>query len=75
MSPTCITRCRRANRPSLSEGLFLETSRWKIVIGFLAFAAVALFVLSKSGDIDMSGEKQGIEAGPAATVSAPVSIK
>jgi len=39
---------------------------WKIVIGFLVFAAVALFVLSKGGDIDMSGEKHGVEAGPAA---------
>lgn len=48
---------------------------WKIVIGFLAFAAVALFVLSKGGDIDMSGEKHSIEAGPATTVSAPASIK
>ncbi|WP_204250033.1 hypothetical protein [Rhodoferax koreensis] len=44
---------------------------WKIVIGFLAFAAVALFVLSKGGDIDMSGEKHGIDAGPTAASSAP----
>ncbi len=44
---------------------------WKIVIGFLVFAGVALFVLSKGGDIDMSGEKHGIEAGPATSASSP----
>ena len=44
---------------------------WKIIVGFLVFAGVALFVLSKGGDIDMSGEKHGIEAGPAAGASAP----
>jgi hypothetical protein len=32
---------------------------WKILVGFAIFAALALFVLSKSGDIDMSGEKHG----------------
>ena len=31
----------------------------KIVIGFVLFAALALFVLSRGGDIDMSGEKHG----------------
>ena len=35
---------------------------WKILVGFAIFAALALFILSKSGDIDMSGEKHG--AGP-----------
>lgn len=31
---------------------------WKIVVGFIAFAALALFVISKGGDsVDMSGEK------------------
>ena len=44
---------------------------WKIIVGFLVFAGVALFVLSKGGDIDMSGEKHGIETGPAAGASAP----
>jgi hypothetical protein len=44
---------------------------WKIVVGFLAFAAIALFVLSRGGDIDMSGEKHGIETGPAPATSAP----
>ena len=35
---------------------------WKIVVGFLVFAGLALFILSKGGDIDMSGEKHGAEA-------------
>jgi hypothetical protein len=35
---------------------------WKIIIGFIVFAAIALFVLMKGGDIDMSGEKHGTEA-------------
>lgn len=40
---------------------------WKIALGFIAFAAVVLYVLSKSGgDIDMGGEKHGIEVPPAA---------
>lgn len=32
---------------------------WKIVVGFILFAALALYVLSKGGDIDMGGEKHG----------------
>ena len=40
---------------------------WKIVLGFIAFAALALFILAKSGgDIDMSGEKHGGDAHPPA---------
>jgi len=36
---------------------------WKIVLAFIAFAALAMFVLMKSGgDIDMGGEKHGIDA-------------
>ena len=31
---------------------------WKLAVGFVAFAAVALFVISKSGNVDMGGEKQ-----------------
>lgn len=43
----------------------------KIFIGFLVFAALALFILSKGGDIDMSGEKHGVESHePAAPASA-----
>lgn len=32
---------------------------WKIAVGFALFAGLALYVLSKGGDIDMSGEKHG----------------
>ena len=35
---------------------------WKIALGFIVFAGLALFVLSKGGDIDMGGEKHGAEA-------------
>jgi hypothetical protein len=36
---------------------------WKIALGFVAFAALALFVIFKAGDkVDMSGEKHGAEA-------------
>jgi hypothetical protein len=52
---------------------------WKIAVAFIAFAGLALFILSKGGDIDMSGEKHGADdshaAAPAAAapaVSAPV---
>jgi hypothetical protein len=33
---------------------------WKIVVGFVVFAGLALYMLSKGGDIDMSGEKHGV---------------
>jgi hypothetical protein len=35
---------------------------WKIFVAFAVFAALALWLLSKGGDIDMSGEKHGVEA-------------
>jgi hypothetical protein len=46
---------------------------WKIVVGFAVFAGLALFILSKGGDIDMSGEKHGAEAthAPDPAASAP----
>lgn len=35
---------------------------WKIVVGFILFAALSLFVIIKGGDnLDMSGEKHGTE--------------
>ncbi|MDO9313758.1 MAG: hypothetical protein Q7T97_04325 [Burkholderiaceae bacterium] len=34
---------------------------WKLAIGFVLFAALAIFILMKGGDIDMSGEKHGID--------------
>jgi hypothetical protein len=39
---------------------------WKLLVAFAVFAALALFILSKGGDIDMSGEKHGIDAHPPA---------
>ena len=32
---------------------------WKLVLGFIVFAGLALFVLNKGGDIDLGGEKHG----------------
>ncbi|MBI5256840.1 MAG: hypothetical protein HY855_10105 [Burkholderiales bacterium] len=35
---------------------------WKLLVAFIVFAAVALFVLKKvGGNVDMGGEKHGIE--------------
>ena len=35
---------------------------WKIVVGFVLFAALSLFVIMKGGDnLDMGGEKHGVE--------------
>jgi len=46
----------------------------KLFIGFLVFAALALFILSRGGDIDMSGEKHGIESHePAASAAGAAS--
>ena len=43
----------------------------KLLIAFIAFAALALFILSRGGDIDMSGEKHGAEShAPAASAPA-----
>ncbi|TDM09959.1 MAG: hypothetical protein C4K60_10125 [Ideonella sp. MAG2] len=54
---------------------------WKIVVGFVLFAAVALWVINKGGDsLDMSGEKHDVGGGgshaaePAATPTAPASV-
>ena len=47
---------------------------WKIVVGFIVFAGLALFVISQGGDsLDMSGEKHGAEAvhSPAPAPAAP----
>lgn len=35
---------------------------WKLIVGFVALAAVTMWLLSKGGDIDMGGEKHGAEA-------------
>ncbi|MCF8203854.1 MAG: hypothetical protein K9J82_02180 [Methylotenera sp.] len=45
---------------------------WKLVVGFIAFAALALFILSKSGgNIDLTGEKHDVGGGHDAAASAP----
>ena len=44
---------------------------WKLLVGFIIFAAVALFVLKKAGgNVDMGGEKHGVEATQAAEPAA-----
>ncbi|SEA91666.1 MULTISPECIES: hypothetical protein [Acidovorax] len=48
---------------------------WKIVVGFVLFAALSLFVIMKAGDkVDMSGEKHGADSlsAPETPASAPV---
>ena len=46
---------------------------WKIAVGFVLFAGLALFVLSRGGDIDMGGEKHGdmSHTAPPAAAAAP----
>lgn len=47
---------------------------WKIIIGFIIFAVLAMFVIMKGGDsLDMGGEKHGADAvhAPEAPASAP----
>jgi hypothetical protein len=57
-----------------SGSLFSEgNTMWKIAVGFAVFAGLALFVLSKGGDIDMSGEKHGSEATHSEAPAAPAS--
>lgn len=35
---------------------------WKLALGFIAFAALSLFVLMQGGEsLDMGGEKHGVE--------------
>ncbi|MEW6706600.1 MAG: hypothetical protein AB1430_17260 [Pseudomonadota bacterium] len=45
---------------------------WKLLLGFVVFAALAMWMLSKGGAIDMGGEKHGIEVheAPASAASA-----
>ncbi len=45
---------------------------WKIAVGFVIFAGMALYVISKGGDsLDMSGEKHGADAVHAPAPAAP----
>jgi hypothetical protein len=34
---------------------------WKLAVGFVIFAALALWMLSKGVDIDLGGEKHGAD--------------
>jgi hypothetical protein len=47
-------------RQHLPGAFFWRKKMWKIVVGFVVFAGLALYMLSKGGDIDMSGEKHGV---------------
>ena len=42
---------------------------WKIIVPVVIVIGLALWLLSKGGDIDMSGEKHGIEVSPAASAA------
>ena len=49
---------------------------WKILVGFVIFAALALYILTKSGgNVDLGGEKHDVGAGaahePVASAPAP----
>jgi hypothetical protein len=50
---------------------------WKLVVGFVLFAALSLFVIMKAGDkVDMSGETHSGDMGshaPAGPASLPAS--
>jgi len=48
------------------------TIMWKLLAGFAVFAALAIYVMSKGGDIDMGGEKHDVAA-HAEAASAPAS--
>jgi hypothetical protein len=59
--------------PQLKK-LYWRKPMWKLVVGFIVFAGLALYVISKGGDsLDMSGEKHGAEAvhSPAPAPAAP----
>lgn len=45
---------------------------WKLVLGFVLFAALAMFMLKNAGgDVDMGGEKHGIDSHPATVAPTP----
>jgi hypothetical protein len=55
-----------------SQPQLLDFNMIKLLIGFIILAGAALYLMSKGGNIDMGGEKHGIEADhPAAAASAP----
>ena len=45
---------------------------WKIAVGFVAFAALALFIIMQAGDkVDMRGESAAHETSEQAAPAAP----
>jgi hypothetical protein len=61
------------NKPDkpIPEG---DIDMWKIVVGFVLFAALSMWVIIKAGDkADMGGEKHGADAvhAPEVAASAP----
>ena len=44
----------------MARAFFLRVNMWKLAIGFVVFAGLALYLLMKGGDIDMGGEKHGL---------------
>lgn len=44
---------------------------WKLAVGFVILAVLTVWLLSKGGDVDMSGEKHGIDTDHPAAASAP----
>jgi hypothetical protein len=45
---------------------------WKLLVGFIIFAAIGLFVLKKAGgDVNMGGETHDVTGGHSAAASAP----
>jgi hypothetical protein len=48
----------------------MESDMWKLVVGFIVFAALALYMLSRGGDIDLGGEKHGSVYLPGSVVNA-----
>jgi hypothetical protein len=54
------------NRPSpaMPRVFFWRMTMWKIVVGFIVFAGLALYLLNRGGDIDMGGEKHGVLSAP-----------
>ena len=55
---------------SVTPGIREQLIMWKILVGFVLFAALALFVLLKSGgDVDLGGEKHDLSPPSAAPPS------
>jgi hypothetical protein len=60
------------NESTSSQHQLLDFKMIKLIIGFVILAGAALYLMSKGGNIDMGGEKHGIETDhPAAAASAP----